>query len=131
MSEIVIYDGGDNTPRIEVQLDGETVWLSQSQMASLFNVNSQAISKHISNIYSSGELTQEQTCSKMEQVQYEGNRHVKRNVKVYNLDMVISVGYRVNSQQATRFRQWATCVLREYLIKGFAMDDDRLKGYLS
>ena len=96
-------------------------------MSVLFGVNPQAITKHILNIYSEGELEQNSTCSKMEQVQKEGNRQVKRTVEVYNLDMIISVGYRVNSQKATNFRIWATKVLKEYAIKGFVLDDERLK----
>ena len=96
-------------------------------MSVLFGVNPQAITKHILNIYSEGELEQNSTCSKMEQVQKEGNRQVKRTVEVYNLDMIISVGYRVNSQKATNFRIWATKILKEYTIKGFVLDDERLK----
>jgi len=124
---IVIYDTGDGQARLDVHLDGETVWLTQAQMAELFGVGPQAITRHIGNIYDKGELTPEATCSKMEQVRTEGARQVRRTVSVYDLDMIVSVGYRVNSRKATRFRQWATGVLREYLVKGFAMDDGRLK----
>ena len=125
--DIVIYEGADGSAKLTIQIEDETLWLTQSQMAELFGVKSQAITKQLANIYEEGELDRDSTCSKMEQVRLEGNREVRRNVLVYNLDAVISVGYRVNSRQATRFRQWATSVLKEYLIKGFSMDDDRLK----
>ena len=127
MSDIVIYEADDGSVKLNVQLNGETVWLAQKQIAQLFDVGVPAVSKHIANIYEEGELAEEATISKMEIVQREGSRDVVRTVSVYNLDMVISVGYRVNSKRATRFRQWATRVLREYAVKGFALDDDRLK----
>lgn len=101
--------------------------LTQAQIAQLFGVNSQAITKHLGNIYDEGELAADATCSKMEQVRREGSRQVKRTVNVYNLDAIISVGYRVNSRKATHFRQWATRILKEYAVKGFALDDRRLK----
>ena len=104
-----------------------TLWLTQAAMAELFGVGSQAITKHLKNIYAEGELSLEATCSKMEQVQNEGNRQVSREISFYNLDAIIAVGYRVNSARATHFRIWATGVLREYIIKGFALDDNRLK----
>ncbi len=126
-NEIIMYESEDGTTRLEVQLDGETVWLTQAQIAELFGVNSQAITKHLGNIYEEGELDEKATCSKMEQVRLEGSRTVGRMVKNYNLDAVISVGYRVNSKRATHFRRWATSVLRDYIVKGFALDDDRLK----
>ena len=124
--DIILYhmDDGSN---IDVLLGGEDMWITQKSLSILFGVNTQAISKHISNIYSEGELDETLTCSKMEQVQIEGNRQVKRTVDVYNLDMAISVGYRVNSQKATNFRIWATRILKEYTIKGFVLDDERLK----
>ncbi len=102
--------------------------MTQKAMAELFDVNSQAITKHIGNIFAEGELDREATCSKMEQVQQEGNRKVKRNKDFYNLDMIIAVGYRVNSKKATRFRQWATKTLKEYITKGFVLNDDMLKN---
>ena len=108
-------------------LKDEDMWMSQKAISQLFGVNTQTISRHISNIYSEGELDQNPTCSKIEQVQTEGSRQVRRNIVIYNLDLIISVGYRVNSQKATNFRIWATKVLKEYAIKGFAMDDERLK----
>ena len=125
--EIIMYESDDGATKLAVQLDGETVWLTQAQIAELFGVNPQAISKHLSNIYGEGELDIASTCSKMEQVRTEGNRQVRRTSKFYNLDAVISVGYRVNSKRATHFRRWATSVLRDYIVKGFALDDARLK----
>ena len=120
-----------NTPQEEVSVSvvvkDETIWLTQKAMADLFDVEVPAISKHLSNIYADGELALDATVSKMEIVQAEGNRNVKRMVDFYNLDAIISVGYRVNSRKATNFRIWATGVLKEYMIKGFAMDDERLK----
>lgn len=127
MSDIEIYESPDGDIRLNIQLEDETVWLTQAQIAQLFGVNSQAITKHLGNIYDEGELAPDATCSKMEQVRQEGNRQVKRTINVYNLDAVISVGYRVNSRKATHFRQWATRVLKEYAVKGFALDDRRLK----
>lgn len=100
---------------------------NEKWMADLFAVHTQAITKHLNNIYEEGELQKETTCSKMEQVQTEGNRRVKRQLTFYNLDAIISVGYRINSKRATHFRQWATGVLKEYMTKGFALDDERLK----
>lgn len=127
MSDIEIYESLDGDIRLNVQLEDETVWLTQAQIAQLFGVNSQAITKHLGNIYEEGELAADATCSKMEQVRQEGGRQVKRTVNVYNLDAIISVGYRVNSRKATHFRQWATRILKEYAVKGFALDDRRLK----
>jgi hypothetical protein len=127
-NNIIIYEGSSGQPKLNVQIDGETVWLDQKGIASLFDVNIPAISKHIQNIYKEGELERESTISKMETVQREGTREVKRVLEMYNLDLIISVGYRVNSQKATQFRIWATKRLREYLIKGFTIDDDRLKN---
>lgn len=124
---IVIYESQDGLIRLNVQLDEDTVWLTQKQIASLFNVGIPAISKHLNNIYEEGELSSNETISKMEIVQQEGERNVNRTVTVYNLDAIISVGYRVNSKQATHFRQWATSVLKEYIVKGFSLDDARLK----
>ena len=127
-TRVVIYEAEDGQFKLDVQLDGETVWLTQAQMAELFQIKTQAVGKHLKNIYSEGELDESATCSKMEQVRSEGARTVARLVNAYNLDAVISVGYRVNSKRATHFRRWATSVLREYIVKGFAMDDDRLKN---
>ncbi|MCS3867475.1 hypothetical protein J3D55_000391 [Chryseobacterium ginsenosidimutans] len=123
----LIYNTPNEKIRVDVFLQNETLWLTQKAMANLFNVNVPAISKHISNIFEEGELNQEATVSILETVQQEGNRQVKRNVEYYNLDVIISVGYRVNSSKATQFRIWATQTLKEFIIKGFVIDDERLK----
>lgn len=125
-SDFLFYNSEDGTIKVQVIIGDETVWATQKGMAEIFNVEVPAISKHISNIIAEGELT-EATISKMEIVQREGNRDVKRMIDFYNLDMIIAVGYRVNSYNATKFRIWATKVLKEYLVKGFALDDERLK----
>ena len=127
-NEIVIYESNDGLVRVDVTLDGDTVWLSLDQLAQLFGRDKSTISRHIKNIYAEGELDQEATVAKNATVQTEGDRRVRREIAFYNLDMILSVGYRVNSRQATAFRQWATGILKEYLVKGFALDDDRLKG---
>ncbi len=126
-SQIVLYTTPDGEIKINTVLRNETIWLPQTAMAELFDVNVPAISKHLTNIYEEGELSREATVSKMETVQNEGGRQVTRNKDFYNLDAIIAVGYRVNSKRATQFRIWATSILKEYIIKGFAMDDDRLK----
>ena len=113
--------------KVQVVIKGETLWMTQKAMALLFDVGVPAISKHLKNIFEEGELKQEATVSKMEIVQTEGDRQIKRETVFYSLDAIISVGYRVNSQKATRFRQWATKILNEYIRKGFVLDDDRLK----
>ena len=125
--DFLIYKAADEEVSVNAVIKDDTIWLTQKSMAELFDVNIPAISKHLTNIYEDGELVQSSTVSKMEIVQNEGNRKVKRNIDFYNLDAIISVGYRVNSKRATHFRQWATSVLKEYMIKGFALDDDRLK----
>jgi len=125
---IVIYQQGDGSKDIRVRLQGESVWLTQAQIAELFDVTPQNITLHIKNVYGEGELVESVTCKDSLQVQKEGARDVERRLKIYNLDVIISVGYRINSAVATRFRQWATARLREYIVKGFAMDDERLKG---
>ena len=124
---VVLYTTPDGAVKVNALIKNETLWLTQAAMAELFGVGSQAITKHLKNIYAEGELSLEATCSKMEQVQNEGNRQVSREISFYNLDAIIAVGYRVNSARATHFRIWATGVLREYIIKGFALDDNRLK----
>jgi len=123
----LLYGSDDDKVRVRVLLRDETIWLSLSQMAELFDVGVPAISKHLKNIYESGELNRPATVSKMETVQPEGDRQVRRHLEYYNLDAIIAVGYRVNSRRATSFRIWATGVLKEFIIKGFAMDDERLK----
>ena len=126
-SEIIIYQSEDGVIKIDVRMENETVWLTQAQMAELFQTTPQNITLHIKNVYSEGELVQDSTCKEYLQVQDEGGRSVSRNVKHYNLDVVISVGYRVKSLRGTQFRMWATERLREYIIKGFTMNDDLLK----
>jgi hypothetical protein len=126
-SEIILYKTEDGAVKIDTIFQHETIWLSQNSMAELFGVNVPAISKHLKNIFEEGELQKEATLSKMETVQNEGGRQIKRNKEFYNLDAIIAVGYRVNSKRATQFRIWATAILKEYIIKGFAMDDERLK----
>ena len=123
--EIVIYKSKEG-PKLDVRLEEETIWLTLNQIAFLFNVQKAAISKHIKNIISSGELNEKSTVSKMETVQIEGNRHIKRTLTYFNLDMIISVGYRVNSRRATQFRIWATKTLKEHLIKGYTINEKRL-----
>ena len=121
-SNIAIYQTPDGETIIDVRLEGDTVWLSQAQLALLYNTDRTSIGRHIRNIYSSGELDEESTCVKNAQVQIEGRRRVKRTTYTYNLDMIISVGYRVNSKHATNFRIWANRILKEYLIKGYAIN---------
>lgn len=126
-SDFMLYTGNDGQVKINVMLKDETVWLTQKAMAELFGVNIPAVSKHLSNIFDSGELQKEATLSILETVQMEGSRQVRRKMEFYNLDAIISVGYRVNSYQATQFRIWATRTLKEFIIKGFVLDDERLK----
>ena len=126
-NEIIFYNTPDGDVKIEVIFNDETFWLTQKRMAELFGVEVPAINKHLSNIYETGELEEKATISILETVQQEGTRVVKRNVEFYNLDAIIAVGYRVNSHQATQFRIWATKTLREFIIKGFVLDDERLK----
>jgi len=127
-SEFLLYKDSNNNVKVEVYIKNETIWLTQKSIAELFGVGKSAISKHINNIYNENELLRISTISKMETVGKEGQRSVKREVEFYNLDLIIAVGYRVNSKKATMFRIWSTKILREYIIKGFVMDDDRLKN---
>ena len=127
-SNIIIYTTEDGLSKIETTFDGDTVWLSIDQMAELFQRNKSTISRHIKNIYSEEELVQEATVAYFATVQNEGNRQVERNICYYNLDVIISVGYRVKSKRGTQFRIWATGILKEYMRKGFALDDERLKN---
>ena len=126
MSEILIYKTLDNKINVEMRLVDETLWLPQNKIAELFGVTKASISRHIKNIYESQELDTASTVSKIETVQNEGGREIKRQIEYYNLDMIIAVGYRINSKQATHFRIWATNILKEYIIKGFVMNDKRL-----
>ena len=126
-SSIIIYQSEDGNTRIEVKLENETVWLTQQQLCDLYQTSRTNIVEHIQHIYEDGELEESATCRKFRQVRQEGSRMVERELPYYNLDMIISLGYRVRSRVATHFRKWATERLKEYIIKGFAMDDERLK----
>lgn len=126
-SEITLYETADGQTRVDVRLQGETVWLSLNQMAELFGRDKSVISRHISNVFEEGELEESATVAKNATVQMENGREVSRNIEFYNLDVIISVSYRVRSTRGTQFRLWATQRLREYIVKGFTMDDERLK----
>jgi hypothetical protein len=129
-NEIILYQSGDIAEHIEVRLDEDTVWLTLNQIAQLFNRDKSVISRHLSNIYKEGELSQKATVAKNATVQIEAGRKVNREIDYYNLDAIISVGYRVNSKQGTQFRIWATNVLRDYLLKGYALNQriDRIEN---
>ena len=126
--EIVIYQADDGDTKIDVRFVDETVWLTQQQMAELFQTSRTNIVEHIQHIYEEGEVDEVSTCRKFRQVRTEGSRQVAREIPYYNLDMSISLGYRVKSIIATQFRRWATERLKEYMVKGFTMDDERLKN---
>ena len=121
-SEIILYQPNE-TVSLEVRLDEDTVWLTQAQMAELFQTDRTSIVRHINNIYKVEELDRESTCAKIAQVQMEGSRKVTRSIPYFNLDMIISVGYRVNSKRGIKFRQWANRILKEYLVKGYAVNE--------
>ena len=125
--EIIIYQSDDGNTKIDVKMQDETVWLTQQQMAELFQTSRTNVVEHIKNIYADGELEEKATCQNFRQVRIEGDREVTRELPYYNLDMIISLGYRVKSVIATNFRKWATERIREYIIKGFTMNDDKLK----
>ncbi len=125
---IILYQSGDGISKIEVLLEDENVWLSQQQMAALYQSSRTNVIDHIKNIYDEGELDEGSTCRNFRQLRLEGNRKVNREIPHYNLDMIISLGYRIKSSIATKFRIWATQRLKEYIVKGFTMDDDRLKN---
>ena len=122
-NKIIIYQTEDGQTQIDVRLENDTVWLTQAQMAELFETDRTSIVRHINNIYKVEELDRESTCAKIAQVQIEGKRTVKRDIPFFNLDMIISVGYRVNSKRGVKFRQWANRVLKDYLVKGYAVND--------
>ena len=126
--QIILFQTQGGETKIEVRLSNETVWLTADQMAELFQRDRSTIQRHIKRIYNEGELTPDSTCAFFAQVQTEGTRQVERKIPIYNLDMIISVGYRVNSHRGVQFRQWATQVLKEYMIKGFVLNDDLLKN---
>jgi len=125
--QVLLYHMEDTDATINAIVQNDTLWITQKAMAELFDVTTQTISRHLSNVYQEGELSEAVTCTKIVQVQIEGDRNVKRSQSYYNLDAIISVGYRVNSHRATQFRIWATKVLNEYIRKGFVLDDERLK----
>jgi len=126
-SQLIIYQTQDGKTRLEVWLDHETVWLTLNQMADLFQRDKSVISRHIRNVFEEGELPRERTVANFATVQQEGDREVSREIEFFNLDVIISVGYRVKSHRGTQFRIWATQRLREYIVKGFTLDDERLK----
>lgn len=126
--EIIIYQTEDNETQIEVRLGEETVWLNQYQMTELFRTDRTSIVRHLNKIYESGELIKSSTCAKIAQVQIEGNRSIKRYIQYYNLDAIISVGYRINSIRGTQFRIWANKVLKDYLLKGYALNKKLLQN---
>ena len=126
--EVIIYKSTDGFPDLTVHLENEDVWLTQKQLVELYQTAKSTVSEHIKNIYADEELTLEATVRKIRTVQTEGNREVSRELEYYNLDMIIALGYRINSKIATHFRQWATSRLKEYIVKGFTMDDERLKN---
>ena len=123
--ELIKFEDGEFSLDVNVSPDEETVWLTQEQMALLFNVDRTRIVRHINNIYSDSELDMLSTCAENAQVQFEGVRQVKRKIKIYNLDMIIAVGYRVNSKRGTQFRKWANSVLKQYLLKGYVINEER------
>ena len=127
-NDIVIYKTSDGLTKINVNINNDTVWLTLDQLSDLFARDKSTISRHIKNVFDEGELSKDSTVANFATVQKEGNRNVERNIEYYNLDVIISVGYRVKSQNGVDFRIWATNVLKEYMIKGFTMDDERLKG---
>ncbi|MDR4520710.1 MAG: RhuM family protein [Nitrosomonas sp.] len=130
VGEIVFYQSEDGTVRLETRLENETLWLTINQIAELFSVDKSGIGRHLKNIFATGELRRQATVANFATVQNEGGRSVERDLEYYNLDAIISVGYRVNSIRGTQFRIWATQQLKEYIIKGFVMDDERLKNPL-
>ena len=127
MNEIIIYQTNDNQTQIEVNFDGDTVWLNRQQIAQLFDRDIKTIGKHINNVFTDKELDKNSTVAKIATVQQEGSRLIERSIDFYNLDVIISVGYRVKSQRGVQFRQWATSRLKDYLIKGFTINESRIQ----
>lgn len=127
VGELILYRSEDGRAEVQLRAEGDTVWLTQAEIAELFDTTPQAITQHIRAIHEEGELSAEATCKESLQVRQEGQRRVRRRLKAYNLPMILAVGYRVRSPRGTQFRQWATAHLEEYLVKGFVMDDERLK----
>ena len=127
-NNILIYTSKDGNVKVDVSLNNEELWLSQELMANLYETKKQNISYHLNNIFKEKELNKDSTVKEFLTVQNEGNRTVKRNIEYYNLDAIIAVGYRINSRRATEFRIWATKVLKEYMVKGFSLNDEKLKN---
>ncbi|GAB1468970.1 hypothetical protein MASR2M64_17400 [Candidatus Cloacimonadota bacterium] len=127
-TRVVLFTTADQQHRLEVILEGDTAWLSQRQLAELYQVGVNTVNYHVSQIYKDGELEREATIRNYRIVQLEANREVRRSIEFYNLDMILAIGYRVRSPRGVEFRQWATERLREYIVKGFTLDDERLKG---
>jgi hypothetical protein len=128
MSELILFTSEDGQTQMHLRVEGGTIWLSQAEIAELFQTTKQNVSLHAKNIFEEGELRSEATVKESLTVQNEGNREVKRSISYYNLDLILAIGYRVRSPRGTQFRQWATTHLREFLVKGFVMDDQRLKS---
>ncbi len=128
MNELILYTSQDGLTRLQLRAEGETIWLTQLEIAELFQTTKQNVSLHVINVFEEGELTPEATVKESLRVQLEGVREVKRTITYYNLDLILAIGYRIRSPRGTQFRQWATTNLREYLVKGFVMDDERLKN---
>ncbi|HHR6130393.1 TPA: virulence RhuM family protein [Providencia alcalifaciens] len=128
LGEFILFRSEDGQTRVECRFESDTLWLSQAELSNLYHVTPQAITQHIKSIYDEGEVVQNSTCKSFLQVRQEGNRQVSRNTLHYNLSMILAIGYRVRSVRGTQFRQWATQTLEQYLIKGFVMDDERLKN---
>ena len=128
MSDLILYTTEDGRTRLNLRADGKTVWLSQLEIAELFQTTKHNISIHTKNIFQEGELAPEATVKESLTVQTEGNRQVERTISYFNLDLILAIGYRVRSPRGTQFRQWATTHLREFIVKGFVMDDERLKN---
>lgn len=126
-TDLIIFESKDGLVRVDVRTDYDTIWLTKPQLAALFERDRTVISRHISNIYQEGELDVEATCANFAQVQFEGGREVVRDVEYFNLDVIISVGYRVKSQRGVEFRQWATRILRDYLVEGYALNPRRME----
>ena len=125
---MIIYTSKDGSVKVDVNVENDNIWMSQDIMANLYGTTKNNISMHLKNIFNEGELQKEATVKKILTVQKEGNREVRRNIEYYNLDAIITVGYRINSKKATEFRIWATRILKEYMIKGFSLNDERLKN---
>ena len=128
LGEIIVYQSNDGLTRVDVRFEGDTVWLTQAQLIDLYHSSKSNISEHIKHIFEDGELSEAATVRNFRTAQKEGNRQVTRDIIHYNLDMIIAIGYRVRSQVGVHFRQWATARLKEYMQKGFTLDDERLKG---